>query len=124
MPDWISPAQAAADFNLSLPILQALRTAGTGCAFIKIGHKTIRYRRSDMEAWMRDYGNTAGTLPASTSQAIADAASRLGTLQASAESIAILTPGGAAIPGAKALAADLWREVDALRTMAGEGKAS
>lgn len=124
---WLSPKQITDEFNISRDTLQALRTNGGGCRFSKIGRKTVRYLRSEFGAWILGCGSD---VPVPTNAAppfvgsLTAAADRLGALQIAANSLAMLTPGGVAIPGAKALAAGLGREVEVLRTMTGEGGAA
>lgn len=48
---YLAPAEAAAILGISTRTLKEHRYAGTGPAFVKVGHRTIRYRRADLDAW-------------------------------------------------------------------------
>jgi excisionase family DNA binding protein len=48
---YLSPRQAAAYLNSSPSTLAKLRCTGGGPAFTRIG-RAVRYRRSDLDAWM------------------------------------------------------------------------
>jgi len=48
----LTPAEAADYLNVSLTWLQEKRAAGNGPPAIKIGHRTVRYRRCELEAWL------------------------------------------------------------------------
>ena len=52
---------AARRCGLSKPTLERYRLTGSGPAFLKIGRKAVRYRETDLDAWL------AGRLRRSTS---------------------------------------------------------
>jgi excisionase family DNA binding protein len=54
--------QEAADYLGRKPVtLQGWRMKGGGPAYIKSGHRTIQYRKEDLDAWIeqRTFGSTA-----------------------------------------------------------------
>jgi len=61
MSDLLTPEQAAELMSRSVLTLQDMRTKGGGPKYVKLGHRTIRYRREDIEAWInaRVFSNTA-----------------------------------------------------------------
>jgi excisionase family DNA binding protein len=51
--DILTPEQAAKILKVSTRKLRTLRaTRGAGPPFLRIGYRTIRYRRADLEAWV------------------------------------------------------------------------
>ena len=48
----IPPPEIADELGVSVSNLAQMRFLGTGPAFIKIGGKAVRYRRSDVDAWI------------------------------------------------------------------------
>ncbi len=57
----LSEKQAADFLQLQPRALQAWRTRGGGPAYLRIGHRTVRYLPADLEAWLeeRKYKSTA-----------------------------------------------------------------
>jgi len=57
----LSEKQAADFLGLSPRALQAWRTKGGGPPYLRIGHRTVRYSQTDLEAWLenRRFENTA-----------------------------------------------------------------
>ena len=57
----MSEKQAADFLQLTPRALQAWRTKGGGPAYLRIGHRTVRYAPADLEAWVetRRFENTA-----------------------------------------------------------------
>lgn len=59
MSEYLTPLEAAAYTGISRAKLAKLRYAGTGCRYIRIGNSPtkalIRYRRSDLDAWLADH---------------------------------------------------------------------
>lgn len=49
----LKPAEAAQALGVSLSTLQRLRSAGEGPAYAKLGERTVRYAREDVDAWRR-----------------------------------------------------------------------
>ena len=52
LPKYMTTAQAAEYCNIKVKTLERHRQNGTGPACIKVGPRTIRYRPSDLDAWM------------------------------------------------------------------------
>lgn len=52
--DLLKPADLAARLGTSVAVLANWRYMGTGPKFIKMGAKAIRYRASDVNAWLDD----------------------------------------------------------------------
>ena len=60
----LTPAEASAQLGLTPGALAQLRHTGGGPRFIKLTAKAVRYRQSDLDAWIaakaristRDYG--------------------------------------------------------------------
>jgi excisionase family DNA binding protein len=49
----LTPEEAAEYLNVSLTWLQQKREAGNGPRYIRIGHRTVRYRKCWLSAWVR-----------------------------------------------------------------------
>jgi hypothetical protein len=124
---WLNPAQVEEEFSISRDLLQTFRSGGCGPVWTKVSHKVVRYQRCDVQTWLLNYRPPVSLKRESASPLRAllrDATERLGALETVAKSIALLTPGGAAIPGAQALASDLTRELATLRRMSREGESA
>lgn len=56
LPDGCDPAldtaQASAYTGLAATYLEKLRCIGGGARFIRYGRRAVRYRKSDLDAWM------------------------------------------------------------------------
>jgi predicted DNA-binding transcriptional regulator AlpA len=48
----IRPSDIADELGVSVGNLAQMRFLGTGPAYIKVGGKAVRYRRSDVDAWI------------------------------------------------------------------------
>jgi excisionase family DNA binding protein len=48
----LTTAEAARHCRLSQTTIKALRRSGGGPVFVKLGPKSVRYRRSDLDAWI------------------------------------------------------------------------
>ena len=48
----LSTNQVAELTQLSIPMLQRMRSDGTGPPFVKLGSRRVGYRKSDVEAWL------------------------------------------------------------------------
>ena len=68
----LSEKQAADFFDLTPRALQNWRTKGGGPPYVRVGHRTVRYRMSDLEAWLdsRRFENTAQEERYSASEAV------------------------------------------------------
>jgi predicted DNA-binding transcriptional regulator AlpA len=57
----LTPEEVAARLKKETSTLQSWRMRGGGPAYIKMGHRTVRYRLEDVEAWERknQFNNTA-----------------------------------------------------------------
>ncbi len=64
----LTEVQTAKVLNLSMRTLQAWRTRRTGPSFVRAG-RAIRYRRSDLDAWVAANTVTCNLLTAQDSQA-------------------------------------------------------
>jgi hypothetical protein len=64
----LTEVQSAEVLNLSMRTLQAWRTRRTGPSFVRAG-RAIRYRRSDLDAWVAANTVTCNLPPAQASQA-------------------------------------------------------
>lgn len=62
MDDLITPAELAEDLGCSIAFLAQRRYLGDGPMFVKVGPRKVRYRRSDVEAWL-DARTRASTQP-------------------------------------------------------------
>lgn len=49
----LSRQKVAAEYGLSVKMLERYAWAGGGPAMVKLGHRTVRYRRADIEAFIR-----------------------------------------------------------------------
>ncbi len=49
--EWVTPDQLAEEWHLSMSTIYQWRYRGTGPTSYKIG-KHVRYKRSDLEAWL------------------------------------------------------------------------
>jgi excisionase family DNA binding protein len=54
----LTPAETAKLLRISQDQLQKLRSAGTGPAYSRIGHRTVRYERSNVIAWLRQQASS------------------------------------------------------------------
>tara|TARA_R110002072_G_scaffold102306_1_gene225069 strand:- start:886 stop:1095 length:210 start_codon:yes stop_codon:yes gene_type:complete len=52
-PEWLSPEVAAKYLDTSPNTLADWRFKGKGPAFKRVGQRMVRYRRSDLEAFMK-----------------------------------------------------------------------
>lgn len=65
LPDGLNIAlntdQAALYLGLARPTLEGMRCRGGGPPFVRYGRKAVRYRLSDLDAWMaeRTFSNTS-----------------------------------------------------------------
>ena len=61
----ISEAEAAQYLGLAPRTIQGLRYRGTGPVFIKLGHRTVKYRVADLDTWNDSHAhtNTSGGRP-------------------------------------------------------------
>lgn len=48
----LTSEEVAEELSVGLQMLANWRYAGTGPAYIKLGPKTVRYRRAALEAWL------------------------------------------------------------------------
>jgi predicted DNA-binding transcriptional regulator AlpA len=48
----LTPAEAAEILSLSVPVLERLRAAGGGPAWVRLSARRIGYRVSDLAAWL------------------------------------------------------------------------
>lgn len=48
----LTPNEVADALGVTVGTLNNLRYRGEGPDFIKLGHRTIRYRQEDIEAWI------------------------------------------------------------------------
>jgi predicted DNA-binding transcriptional regulator AlpA len=55
--------QAAAVLGFHPSYLAKARLTGSGPRFLKIGRKSVRYRRSDIDAWLADKGRISTSDP-------------------------------------------------------------
>ncbi len=51
-PRYLSPAEAAARVGVTERYLAHLRHSRRGPAYYTLGHRTVRYRVADVDAWM------------------------------------------------------------------------
>jgi excisionase family DNA binding protein len=58
MPEWLTITQASHYLNLSVGFLRKLVSART-IPFTRVGAKALRFRRSDLDAWMATNTSTA-----------------------------------------------------------------
>ncbi len=54
----LTPAEVAARLRLTVGGLKAARLAGNAPPSIKIGYRTVRYRASDVDAWLEQQQTT------------------------------------------------------------------
>lgn len=59
LPQFLTTQQAAQYLNLSVPTLERYRCAGIGPKAHRLGTKTIRYRREDLDAWAQPTQSTS-----------------------------------------------------------------
>lgn len=62
IPEYLTPPQTSAVTGFTLRALEAMRAKRTGPAYIKIGkakNGPIRYRLSDVHAWMQSHMEVA-----------------------------------------------------------------
>lgn len=59
----LEPAEAAAQLGLSVRRLERLRFEGGGPLYVKIGRRTVRYKRGALQAWIdeRERRSTSDT---------------------------------------------------------------
>ncbi|HEY9680852.1 MAG TPA: helix-turn-helix domain-containing protein [Oculatellaceae cyanobacterium] len=50
----LSPKQVSEEYNIPKYTLMQLRKNGNGPLFQKVSHKIVRYRRSDVEQWLKE----------------------------------------------------------------------
>jgi len=60
MSELLTPEEAAKIMGRAVTTLQSMRSNGGGPKFIKVGHRTVRYKREDIMAWLeqRTFNNT------------------------------------------------------------------
>lgn len=58
-PAWLSPKQAAVYTCFSTVALEQFRRLGTGAKWSKVNGKSVRYQRSDLDAWLLSGAVTA-----------------------------------------------------------------
>jgi len=51
---YLLPSEVSEITKISTSELSRRRQRRDGIPFIRLGHKTVRYKRSDVEAWMDD----------------------------------------------------------------------
>lgn len=52
--DYITSADVARRLGLPRGRVDKMRAAGTGPRFLRLGHRTVRYRLADLEAWLSE----------------------------------------------------------------------
>jgi excisionase family DNA binding protein len=57
--EYLSPEEAAAYLSVTSKFLAHLRSYGGSPLYSKIGSRSIRYRRSDLDAWMAEKARTS-----------------------------------------------------------------
>lgn len=57
---WFTPDEAAAYLRMSPRTLADRRVAGTGPQFVRLDHKTVRYRRDWLDEWLLTGGTQDG----------------------------------------------------------------
>ncbi|MEM0988688.1 MAG: helix-turn-helix domain-containing protein [Pseudomonadota bacterium] len=50
--EWFTPSEAGEYLRLSDKTLENLRLRGEGPVFSRLGHRIVRYRRADLDAWL------------------------------------------------------------------------
>jgi predicted DNA-binding transcriptional regulator AlpA len=55
----VNERDAAEYLALSVKTMQGYRTRGGGPVYLKLGSRTVRYRKSDLDAWTSRFANTA-----------------------------------------------------------------
>jgi hypothetical protein len=53
-PEWLSPEQASVYTGFAVKSLEQMRRHGEGSRYSKVGPR-IRYRRTDLDAWLASY---------------------------------------------------------------------
>jgi excisionase family DNA binding protein len=48
----LTPAEVCVLLGVTNTALQDWRTAGTGPAYVRLGHRTVRYRQADIDTWL------------------------------------------------------------------------
>jgi predicted DNA-binding transcriptional regulator AlpA/uncharacterized protein YegL len=61
--DMMTPDQVAAATGLTRDTLKTYRNRGTGPSYVKLGHKTVRYQRRDVDDWIAAARKTTGKTP-------------------------------------------------------------
>lgn len=49
---WMTPRETAAYIGVSVETVRGWMRKRTGPAFTRVGYRTVRYRRSDVDGWM------------------------------------------------------------------------
>lgn len=65
MTEYLNEREAARDLKFSTVTLQRMRLTGEGPRFAKLGKKSVRYRRADLDEWVesRLVRSTSEVLP-------------------------------------------------------------
>lgn len=50
--EWYAPDEAGEYLRLSEKTLENMRTRREGPAYSRVGHRIVRYRRADLDAWL------------------------------------------------------------------------
>ena len=50
--DWMTPEQVAEYLGLTTEGVRQWRKLGTGPAYARVSQRVVRYRRSDIDAWL------------------------------------------------------------------------
>ena len=64
-PKLLTPEQAASFLNVSQATLENYRRKAIGPKYHRLGHRTIRYLQSDLEAWLEKLASPTLTTAAS-----------------------------------------------------------
>ena len=51
--EFLTSGQAAQFLQVSINTLSCWRSRGTGPSYVKLGKRLIRYRKSDLDAWIK-----------------------------------------------------------------------
>lgn len=54
----LTPEQLMTLLGVSIQKIDAMRSEGTGPKYLKLGHRTTRYRLSDVNAWLAAHETT------------------------------------------------------------------
>lgn len=50
--EWFTPSEAGEYLRLSEKTLENLRLRSEGPAYSRLGHRIVRYRRTDLDSWL------------------------------------------------------------------------